>query len=111
MNILGDVAGKTCLMVDDMVDTAGTLCKGAKALIERGGAHEVYAYCTHPVLSGEAIERIDGSVIKELVVTDSIPLNYRAKETGKFRVLSLSQMLAEAIRRTQMGESVSMMYT
>lgn len=111
MNILGDVEGKACLMVDDMVDTAGTLCKGAKALIERGGAKEVYAYCTHPVLSGEAIERIDGSVIKELVVTDSIPLNYRARETGKFRVLSLAQMMAEAIRRVQMGESVSLMYT
>lgn len=110
MNILGDVEGRVCLMVDDLVDTAGTLCKGARALIDKG-AIEVFAYCTHPVLSGEAVERIDGSVIKELVVTDSIPLNYRAKETGKFRVLSLSQMMAEAIRRVQMGESVSLMYT
>ena len=111
MNILGDVEGKTCLIVDDMVDTAGTLCKGAQALIERGGASEVYAYCTHPVLSGQAIHRINDSVIKELVVTDSIPLNGLAKHNGKFRVLSLSQMLAEAIRRTQMGESVSLMYS
>lgn len=111
MNILGDVEGKTCLIVDDMVDTAGTLCKGAQALIERGGANEVYAYCTHPVLSGEAVERINSSVIKELVVTDSIPLDYYARKTGKFRVLSLAQMMAEAIRRTQMGESVSLMYT
>jgi len=109
MNIIGEVDGKTCVMVDDMVDTAGTLCKAAGALKEQG-ASRVVAYCVHPVLSGLAIDNILNSELDELVVTDTIPLNKAARECGKIRQLSVAQMLAETIRRMAQGESVSSMY-
>ena len=109
MNIIGDVDGKNCVMVDDMVDTAGTLCKAALALKQQG-AIRVVAYCVHPVLSGPAIDNIITSELDELVVTDTIPLSEEAKECSKIRVLSVSQMLAETIRRMAQGESVSSMY-
>jgi ribose-phosphate pyrophosphokinase len=109
MNIIGDVAGRTCVMVDDLVDTAGTLCHAAAALKERG-ALKVFAYCTHAVLSGKAIENLSGSVLDELVVTDTIPLTEEAKRCGKIRQLSVSEMLAETIRRMHEGESVSSLY-
>ena len=109
MNIIGDVDGKNCVMVDDMVDTAGTLCKAASALKEHG-ALRVDAYCVHPVLSGPAIDNITNSVLDELVVTDTIPLSEAAKACSKIRQLSVAQMLAETIRRMAHGESVSSMY-
>ncbi len=109
MNIIGEVEGKSCVMVDDMVDTAGTLCKAASALKEQGAAR-VVAYCVHPVLSGPAIDNIMGSDLDELVVTDTIPLSEAAIQCGKIRQLSVAQMLAETIRRMAHGESVSSMY-
>jgi ribose-phosphate pyrophosphokinase len=109
MNIIGDVEGKNCVMVDDMVDTAGTLCAASGALKEHG-AVKVVAYCVHPVLSGPAIDNIINSKLDELVVTDTIPLSDRALDSGKIRQLSVSQMLAETIRRMAQGESVSSMY-
>ena len=109
MNIIGDVDGKSCVMVDDMVDTAGTLCTAASALKEQG-AVRVVAYCVHPVLSGPAIENIINSELDELVVTDTIPLRKAARDCDKIRQLSVSQMLAETIRRMAQGESVSSMY-
>ncbi len=110
MNLIGEVEGRTCLLVDDMVDTAGTLCNAAKALKERG-ATRVIAYCTHPVLSGKAINNIEGSVLDELVVTDSIPLSDSAKNCGRIRQLTLANMLAEAVRRISNEESLSAMFT
>ncbi|MGD8384866.1 MAG: ribose-phosphate diphosphokinase [Lysobacterales bacterium] len=109
MNIIGEVEGKYCVMVDDMVDTAGTLCTAAGALKEKG-AGRVVAYCVHPVLSGPAISNILASELDELVVTDTIPLGEAARECGKIRQLSVAQMLAETIRRMARGESVSSMY-
>jgi len=109
MNIIGDVEGKSCVMVDDMVDTAGTLCAAASALKENG-AVRVVAYCVHPVLSGSAIENITASDLDELVVTDTIPLTEAARNCPKIRQLSVAQMLAETIRRMAQGESVSSMY-
>ncbi len=109
MNLIGDVEGRTCLLVDDMVDTAGTLCGAAKALKEFG-AQKVVAYCTHPVLSGNAINNISGSVLDELVVADSIPLSDDAKNCGRIRQLTLSAMLAEAVRRLSNEESLSAMF-
>jgi len=109
MNIIGDVAGRTCIMVDDLVDTAGTLCKAAEALKE-SGAVRVVAYCTHPVLSGRALENLNQSVLDELVVTDTIPLGAEARRCRKIRQLSVAEMLAETIRRIAVGESVSSMY-
>lgn len=109
MNIIGEVDGKSCVMVDDMVDTAGTLCKAAGALKEQGAAR-VVAYCVHPVLSGPAIDNILNSELDELVVTDTIPLSKAAAECGRIRQLSVAQMLAETIRRMAQGESVSSMY-
>lgn len=109
MNIIGDVSGRTCVMVDDLVDTAGTLCKAAKALKEHG-AEKVVAYCTHPVLSGPAVDNIESSVLDELVVTDTIPLGAAASNSQKIRVLSVAEMLAETIRRIAVGESVSSLY-
>ena len=109
MNIIGDVEGKNCVLVDDLVDTAGTLCKAAGALKEHG-AVSVSAYCTHPVLSGAAIDNIEASVLDELVVTDTIPLSERATSCGKIRQLSIATMLAETIRRIHYDESVSSMY-
>jgi ribose-phosphate pyrophosphokinase len=109
MNIIGDVEGRTCVMVDDLVDTAGTLCKAAKALKDNG-ADKVVAYCTHPVLSGPAVDNIATSVLDELVVTDTIPLGSTAQKCSKIRVLSVAEMLAETIRRIAVGESVSSLY-
>ncbi len=109
MNIIGDVSNKTCLLVDDIVDTAGTLCMAAEALKEQG-ASKVIAYCTHPVLSGPAIERISESKIDSLVVTDTIPLSEIAIKSGKIRCLSMSNMLAESIRRVSNEESISAMF-
>jgi len=109
MNIIGDVEGRTCVMVDDLVDTAGTLCKAAGALKEHG-ALKVVAYCTHPVLSGAAVDNIDRSVLDELVVTDTIPLRPEAQKCPKIRQLSIAEMLAETIRRIAVGESVSSLY-
>jgi len=110
MNIIGDIEGRTCLLVDDMVDTAGTLCNAAVALKEHG-AGKVIAYATHPVLSGPAIERLNKSELDELVVTDSIPLSDAAKKCSVIRQLSLSNMLAEAMRRISNEESLSAMFT
>ena len=109
MNIIGDVANRTCVMVDDMVDTAGTLCSAASALKE-SGAKKVVAYCTHPVLSGNAIEKICGSPLDELVVTDTIPLSQQARDSGKIRQLSVSVLLAESIRRINSSQSLSSMF-
>jgi ribose-phosphate pyrophosphokinase len=109
MNIIGDVQGRTCVMVDDLVDTAGTLCKAAKALKDHG-ADKVVAYCTHPVLSGPAVSNIANSVLDELVVCDTIPLSPAAAACHKIRVLSVAEMLAETIRRIAVGESVSSLY-
>jgi len=109
MNLIGDVEGRTCILVDDMVDTAGTLCNAAKALKERG-ANKVIAYATHAVLSGKAIERLNNSEMDELVITDSIPLSDEAKKCKVIRRLSLSSMLAEAMRRISNEESLSAMF-
>ena len=109
MNIIGDVQNRTCVMVDDLVDMAGTLCKAAHALKDHG-ANRVVAYCTHPVLSGHAVENIHNSVLDELVVTDTIPLRSEAQQCSKIRVLSVAEMLAETIRRIAVGESVSSLY-
>jgi ribose-phosphate pyrophosphokinase len=109
MNLIGDVEGRTCLLVDDMVDTAGTLCSAANALKERG-AIKVVAYATHPVLSGKAIENLNNSVMDELVVTDSIPLSKAAQECPRIRQLSLHHTLSEAMRRLNNEESLSAMF-
>ncbi|WP_460762887.1 ribose-phosphate diphosphokinase [Lysobacter fragariae] len=109
MNIIGDVEGKTCVLVDDIVDTAGTLCAAAAALKARG-ALKVVAYCTHPVLSGAAIDNITKSQLDELVVTDTIPLSAAARACGRIRQLSVAELLAETIRRIAFGESVSSLY-
>lgn len=109
MNIIGEVEGRTCILVDDIIDTAGTLCSAAGALKD-AGAVKVVAYCTHPVLSGKAIENINGSVMDELVVTNSIPLSDEAKACSRIRQLSLSKMLAEAMRRVSNEESISAMF-
>ncbi len=109
MNIIGDVAGRSCVMVDDLVDTAGTLCHAAQALKEQG-ATRVSAYCTHAVLSGSAIDNISGSVLDELVVTDTIPLREDAQQCAKIRQLSVAGMLAETMRRVSNEESVSSMF-
>lgn len=109
MHVIGDVSDRHCIMVDDIVDTAGTLCKAAKALKEHG-AKTVTAYCTHPVLSGDALQNIANSDLDELVVTDSIPLTVAAQNNGKIRQLSLASMLAETIYRINHKESVSSMF-
>ncbi|TAN05293.1 MAG: ribose-phosphate diphosphokinase [Rhodanobacteraceae bacterium] len=109
MNIIGDVAGKSCVLVDDIVDTAGTLCAASRALKGKG-AKEVVAYCTHAVLSGPAIKNIEASEIDELVVTDTIPLSAEGAACKKIRVLSVAQLLAETVRRMAYGESVSSLY-
>ncbi len=109
MNIIGDVVGKTCVLVDDIVDTAGTLCAAAKALKDRG-ARQVVAYCTHAVLSGPAVRNIEQSQMDELVVTDTIPLSAEGAACGKIRQLSVAQLLAETVRRMAFGESVSSLY-
>jgi ribose-phosphate pyrophosphokinase len=109
MNIIGDVKGRSCLIVDDMVDTAGTLCKAADALKEHG-ASKVMAYCTHPVLSGPAIDNIENSSLDSLVVTDTIPLSDAAKNCKRIRQLSMAKLLAESIRRVSNEESISAMF-
>ncbi len=109
MHLIGEIDNRTCLLVDDMVDTAGTLCNAAKVLKDRG-AKKVVAYATHPVLSGGAIERLNKSEMDELVVTDSIPLSNEAKKCKIIRQLTLSHMLAEAMRRISNEESLSAMF-
>ncbi|MBK5103377.1 MAG: ribose-phosphate pyrophosphokinase [Burkholderiales bacterium] len=110
MNIIGDVKGRTCVIMDDMVDTAGTLAKAAQAL-KNEGAIKVLAYCTHPVLSGGAVERIAKSALDEVVVTDSIPLREDAKNCSKIRVLSVVDLLAETILRISNEDSVSSLFS
>ena len=109
MNLIGEVKDRECIIVDDMIDTGGTLCKAAAALKERG-AKKVIAYGTHPVLSGAAYENIKNSVIDTIVVTNSIPATEKFKATGKFRYVSLAPTLAEAIRRINNDESISVMF-
>jgi ribose-phosphate pyrophosphokinase len=109
MNIIGDIEGKTCVLVDDMVDTAGTLCQAAQALKDEG-ALKVVAYITHAVLSGNAVEKISKSALDELVVTDTVPLSPLAKSSGRIRQLSVAALLAETIRRIRDEESVSSLY-
>ena len=109
MNIIGEVKGKSCVLVDDMVDTAGTLCLAAQALKDEG-AERVVAYITHAVLSGGAVERIASSTLDELVVTDTIPLSEAARQCGRIRQLSVAALLAETIRRIRDEESVSSLY-
>jgi ribose-phosphate pyrophosphokinase len=109
MHIIGDVDGRSCVLIDDLVDTAGTLCHAAAAL-KKHGAIKVVAYCTHAVLSGSAMKNLNGSELDELVVTDTIPLSQDAVDSGKIRQLSVAEMLAETIRRMAVGESVSSLY-
>ncbi|WP_206064329.1 ribose-phosphate diphosphokinase [Oleiagrimonas sp. C23AA] len=109
MNIIGEVEDKTCVLVDDIVDTAGTLCAAAAALKAKG-ARKVVAYCVHPVLSGAALDNIEGSQLDELVVTDTLPLSERAAHCSKIRQLTVAELLAETIRRMAYGESVSSLY-
>src|SRR6187399_1063778 len=109
MNIIGDVNGRTCVIMDDMVDTANTLCEAARALKEQG-AVRVVAYCTHPVLSGQAISRIEASVLDELVVTDTIPLKPEAEACQKIRVVSVAGLMAETMRRICEESSVSSLF-
>ena len=109
MNIIGDVSDRDCILVDDMIDTAGTLCKAAEALKARG-AKRVFAYATHPIFSGKAVENIKNSKIDEIVVCDTIPLTPEVKALKNVRQLTLSGMLAEAIRRISNEESISAMF-
>ena len=109
MNVIGEIDGKVCIVPDDIIDTAGTLCNAASALKEKG-AKAVKAYITHPVLSGPAIERINNSDIDELVVTNSIPLNKEAQKCSKIRVISISNIIAECITRLSNEESLSEMF-
>ena len=110
MNIIGEVEGRNCILVDDIIDTAGTLCQAARALHEKG-AKTVTAYCTHPVLSGRAIENIQNSPLKEIIVGDTIPLSAEAATCSKIRQISLSQLIAETISRIEHNHSVSSMFT
>ena len=109
MHIIGDVAGRACIIMDDMVDTANTLCEAARALKEHG-AERVLAYCTHPVLSGSAVQRIENSDLDELVVTDTIPLRDDAKACKRIRQLSVAELLAETLRRISNEDSVSSLF-
>lgn len=109
MNVIGDVKGKTAILLDDMVDTAGTLCSAADILIERG-AHEVYACCSHGVLSGPAIERLEASKIKSLVITDSIPLREKVRNCSKIKVLSIAELIGNAISCIHSEDSVSSLF-
>jgi ribose-phosphate pyrophosphokinase len=109
MHIIGEVQGRTCVIIDDMVDTANTLCEAARALKEQG-AERVLAYCTHAVLSGPAVERLCNSVIDELVVTDTIPLRDEARDCGRIRVLTIAGLLAETMRRISAEDSVSSLF-
>lgn len=109
MHIIGDVQDRTCILVDDMCDTAGTLCNAAKALKDRG-AKKVLAYCTHPIFSGRAIENIEGSMLDEMVVTNTIPLSAAAQACAKVRQLDIAPVVAEAVRRISNEESISAMF-
>ncbi|RLJ18743.1 ribose-phosphate pyrophosphokinase [bacterium endosymbiont of Escarpia laminata] len=109
MNIIGEVEGRSCVLIDDLVDTAGTLCQAASALKERG-ATKVVAYCTHPVLSGPAVDNINNSVLDELVVTNTIPLSPAARGCQKIRQVSIGELLAETMRRISAEESVSSLF-
>jgi len=109
MHIIGEIEGRTCVVVDDMIDTAGTLCKAGEALKDHGAAR-VVAYATHPILSGPAVDNITNSVLDEVVVTDTIPLADHARRSGKIRQLSVAGLIAEAIRRVSNEESVSAMF-
>jgi ribose-phosphate pyrophosphokinase len=109
MNIIGEVEGRTCVIVDDLVDTANTLCEAAQAL-KRQGAVKVLAYCTHAVLSGSAVERIAKSALDELVVTDTIPLREDARACERIRVLSVASLFAETMRRISAEDSVSSLF-
>ena len=109
MNIIGDVSGRTCIIMDDLVDTANTLCEAAQALKEHG-AKQVMAYCTHAVLSGSAVQKISASVLDELVVTDTIALRDDARACTKIRQLSVAELLAETIRRINSEDSVSSLF-
>jgi len=109
MHVIGEIDGRNCVIMDDMIDTAGTLVKAADVLKERG-AKSVYAYCTHPVFSGPAIDRIAASQLDEVVITNTIPLNDAAKATGKIRQLSVAFLFAETIRRISDGESVTSLF-
>jgi ribose-phosphate pyrophosphokinase len=109
MNVIGEVEGRTCILVDDIIDTAGTLCSAAAALKEQGAAR-VMAYCTHPVLSGRAIDNLDNSELDQLVVTDTIPLSPAARQCSRVRQISLAPLLAEAVRRVSNEESISAMF-
>ncbi len=109
MHIIGEIEGRTCVVVDDMIDTAGTLCKAGEALKDHGAAG-VVAYATHPILSGPAVDNITNSVLDEVVVTDTIPLADHARRSGKIRQLSVAGLIAEAIRRVSNEESVSAMF-
>ena len=109
MNIIGEVRDRTCVIMDDMVDTAGTLCKAAQALKENG-ARRVLAYCTHAVLSGAAIQRISDSDLDELVVTDTIPLRDEARACARIRQISIAELMAETMLRISNDESVSSLF-
>jgi len=109
MNIIGDVEGRTCVLIDDMVDTAGTLCKAALALKEHG-AERVVAYCTHPVLSGPAVDNISSSMLDELVVSNTIQLSPKALKCHQIRQISVAELLAETMRRIALNESVSSLF-
>jgi ribose-phosphate pyrophosphokinase len=109
MHVIGEVEGRNCVIMDDMIDTAGTLVKAAEVLKERG-ARSVYAYCTHPVFSGSAVERIIGSQLDEVVITNTIPMREQAQACSKIRQLSVSFLFAETIRRISDGESVTSLF-
>jgi ribose-phosphate pyrophosphokinase len=109
MHIIGDVEGRTCILVDDIIDTAGTLCAAAEAL-KASGAIKVIAYCTHAVLSGKALENLDNSTLDELVVTDTIPLSAEAEANPRIRQLSIADELAESIRRVSNEESLTALF-
>ena len=109
MNIIGDVEGRNCVIIDDLVDTANTLCEAASALKKRG-ASRVAACCTHPILSGPAVERITNSELDELVVTNTVPLSDEATSCSKIRQISIAELLAETMRRIHSDESVSSLF-
>jgi len=106
MEIIGDVAGRVCVMIDDMIDTGGSIVQGAQALVDRG-AREVHACCTHGVLSGDAVQRVEGSPLASLLITDTIPLQ---AQSSKIKVLSVAPLLADAIRRIHDDSSVSELF-
>jgi ribose-phosphate pyrophosphokinase len=110
MHVIGEIDGRNCVIMDDMIDTAGTLVKAAEVLKERGAKH-VYAYCTHAVFSGPAIERIRGSHLDEVVITNTIPLGDNGKACTKIRQLSVAFLFAETIRRISDGESVTSLFS